>query len=420
MSRTASRTEADQQGNQRGRAATKPTEVDAGGWKDIAKRVAAEAKKDHLTLISAGVAFYFLIALIPAIAAAVSIYGLVADPAEVAGQIESFLQAAPTAVQDLVTEQAERVAATSDTAASLSAILSILVALWAASGGCQHLIEAVNAAYDEEDSRGFVKRRGLALAMTLGAIVFLGVAVGTIAVVPALLDGTALGGAAQWAIQIGRWPLLALVVIGALAVLYRYAPDRDEPRWQWVSTGAIVATVVWLLASIGFSIYVQNFGNYNETYGSLGAIIIVMLWLFITALSMVLGAEVNAESEKQTREDTTQGAPEQMGHREALAADTVGAGEDGEGGYTVDHGRDEGDDEPRRSGPGGPGSVSGKRDDRSTVISSGSTGSSDRTNRFQRIESSSGHATDERGGWGAVAVTVAGRAVASFSRRRYA
>lgn len=310
----------------RGRSAESPAELRTGGWKDVAKRVVAEAKRDHLTLVSAGVAFYFLIALIPAIAAVVSIYGFVADPEDVARQMGDLLEAAPTAVQGLVTEQAERVAATSDTAASLSAVVSILLALWAASAGCQHLVEAVNLAYDEEETRGFVKRRGLAILMTLGAVVFLGLAIGAIAVVPAVLSATGLEGVARTVISIARWPLVALVVIVALAVLYRYAPDRDEPRWRWASPGAIVATVVWLVASIGFSIYVTNFGSYNETYGSLGAVIVVMLWLFITALSMILGAEVNAEAERQTARDTTKGPSRPLGDRDAYAADTVAAG----------------------------------------------------------------------------------------------
>ncbi len=308
-----------------GRAAESPTQV-GRGWKDVAKRVVAESKKDHLTLVSAGVAFYFLIALIPAIAAVVSIYGFVANPEDVARQMGDLLEAAPSAVRDLVTEQAERVAATSDAAASVGAIVSILLALWAASAGCQHLIEAVNLAYDEEETRGFVKRRGLALMMTVGAVVFLSLAIGAIAVVPALLSSAGLEGVASTLISIARWPVIALVVILALAMLYRYAPDRDEPRWSWASPGAIVATVVWLVASIAFSIYVTNFGSYNETYGSLGAVIIVMLWLFITALSIVLGAEINAEAERQTARDTTKGPSQPMGSRDAYAADTVAGG----------------------------------------------------------------------------------------------
>lgn len=382
-----------------GREASAPTQVGAGGWKDIAKRVMAEAKDDHLTLMSAGVAFYFLIALIPAIAAVVSVYGFVADPSQVGEQMASFLEAAPTAVRDLVVDQAERVAETSDTAATISAIVSILLALWAASAGCQHLVEAVNAAYDEEEGRGFVKKRGLALLMTLSAVVFLAVAMGAIAVVPALLSDTALGDAARITIQIVRWPLLAVVTMAGLAVLYRYAPDRDNARWRWVSPGAVIATVVWLAASVLFSVYVSNFGSYNETYGSLGAVIIVMLWLFITALSIILGAEVNAEAERQTRRDTTDDRPQPLGQRRAYAADTVGPGED---------------------------EVRGRRADRDVALSRGeheagspadaSSGGSSQESRSQLGRSE--RASEDNGTWGSVAMSVAGRAVASASKKR--
>jgi membrane protein len=313
----------------RGRDAGSPTEVDAGGWSDVAKRVVAGVKRDHLALMSAGVAFYFLLALIPAIAALVSLYGLVADPARVAEQLGSFLEAAPEDVRRLVVEQAERIAEGSGTAVGLGALLSILLALWAASSGCQHLVEAVNLAYDEEETRGFIARRGRALAMTVAAVVFLAVSVGAIVVLPAALSGTALGDAARTALEFGRWPLLAIATMVALAMLYRHAPDRDEPRWQWVSVGAVLATLLWLVGSAGFSVYVANFGNYNETYGSLGAIVVVMLWLFITAFCMILGAEINAESERQTRRDTTAGEPAPMGARDAHAADTLGEGDDG-------------------------------------------------------------------------------------------
>ena len=400
-----------------GREADRPTEVGGRGWKDVAKRVAAESKADHLTLMSAGVAFYFLIALIPAIAALVSIYALVADPAEVGDQLASFLSAAPEDVGQLVLSQAERVAATSSGAASISAVVSVLLALWAASAGCQHLIEAVNMAYDEEETRGFVKLRGLALAMTIGSVIFLAVAIGAIAVVPAMLEDTALGDVATTAIQILRWPAVAIFVILGLAVLYRYAPDRDEPRWSWVSPGAVIATVVWIVASIGFSIYVSNFGSYNETYGSLGAVIIVMLWLFITALSMILGAEINAEAERQTRRDTTSGHPAPMGRRAAYAADTLGEGSD--------HGSDRGSGEVRASG-----SVSGSRSSGSQTAagySAATRGTPPPIRRTlertkvgagSRRDRSPGHDADEHGGWGAVAVSVAGRAVASLSRKR--
>ena len=206
---------------------------------------------------------------------------------------------------------------------------------------------------------------------------------------------------------------LAGRAILGLAVLYRYAPDRDEPKWSWVSPGAVIATVVWVVASVAFSVYVSNFGSYNETYGSLGAVIIVMLWLFITALSMILGAEINAEAERQTRRDTTEGHPAPMGRRAAYAADTVGEG--------ADHGSGRGSGEVR-----GAGSVSGSRstagaDAGHSAATRGTPPPVRRTlepaGAGARGDRPSGHVPDEHGGWGAVAVSVAGRAVASLSKR---
>lgn len=271
-------------------------------WRAVAKDVAADAKRDRLTLISAGVAFYFLIALIPAIAALVSTYALVADPETVGEDIASLLEAAPEEVRDLVVEQAERVVASAGAAVGLGAVVSILVALWAASGGCQQLIEAINTAYGGGVERSFVAKRGLALAVTAGALVVLAVALGALALVPAVLSGLEPPGFVHWTVQILRWPLLVAAILLALAVLYRVAPDLPAVRWRWISPGAVVAAVVWIAASIGFSVYVTNFGSYNEVYGSLGAVIIVMMWLFLTALSIVLGAEVNAVVERHRGE----------------------------------------------------------------------------------------------------------------------
>jgi membrane protein len=188
----------------------------------------------------------------------------------------------------------------------------------------QHLIGALNTAYDEDESRGFIGLRARALLLTVSAIVFLAVTIGVIAVVPAALADTALGTPARVAIGVLRWPALALAMVGGLTVLYRWAPDRDEPQWRWAATGSIVATVVWILGSGAFSLYTANFGKYDETYGSLGAIVVVMLWLFLTAYVVVLGAELNAEAERQTTRDTTEGPREPLGERDAHAADTVG------------------------------------------------------------------------------------------------
>ena len=314
----------------RGRDADAPQEVSARGWKDVVVRTGKEVKADNVVLMAAGVAFFALLALVPALLATVSIYGLVSDPSEVASQIDDALSAAPSEVRDLVSSQLTSVTEQSSGGLGLGLAIGVALALWSASGGMKHLMTAINEAYDEEETRGFVALRGTALLLTLGAIVFVVVAVGVITVVPSLLEETALGSAAQLAVSLLRWPLLGAGLVVGLAVLYRYAPDRDEPRWSWTAPGTLVAVVLWLVASIGFSIYTSHFGSYGETYGSLGAVVVLMLWLMISAATVIIGAEINAEAEHQTRTDTTQGEPRPMGTRDAHVADTVGASTDGE------------------------------------------------------------------------------------------
>jgi len=288
-------------------------------------RVKAEAKQDDVSLLGGGVAFFALLALVPALVAIVSVYGLFADENTVVRQVGDVLGAAPHEVRDLVTAQLRSIVTGSSTGAGFAAVIGIVVALWSASSGMKHLIGAINLAYDEDEGRGFVKVRAISLAMTLAAIVFLVVAFGAIAVLPAALSKTGLAAGARIAVGVVRWALLLVGMMVGLAVLYRYAPDRDQPKWSWASPGAVFATVAWIVVSLLFSLYTANFGKYNETYGTLGAIIVVMLWLYLTALVIILGAELNAEIERQTKRDTTHGPDQPLGQRDATAADTVGA-----------------------------------------------------------------------------------------------
>ncbi len=233
-------------------------------------------ERDNVVLMSAGVAFFALLALVPALVALVSIYGLVADPAEVGQQIDAALAAAPSEVQDLVSEQLTSVTEQSAGGLGIGVVVGVALALWSASSGMKHLMTAINEAYDEEEGRGFVALRGTALLLTVGAIVFIVVAVGVITAVPALLDDTAIASAVKVAVSVLRWPLLGLGLVVGLAVLHRYGPDRDEPQWTWIAPGTVVAVLLWLVASIAFSSYTTNFASYNETYGSLGAVVILM------------------------------------------------------------------------------------------------------------------------------------------------
>jgi membrane protein len=308
----------------RGCTADEPTDIPARGWKDILTRTKAEVKADRVSLMSAGVAFYALLALVPALAAVVSIYGLVADPSTVDRQANSWLGTAPREVRELIRTQLHSITDNAQTQAGIGVVAGIILALWSASSGMSHLIEATNVAYDEEDERGFVKKRGLALLFTFGAVVFVLISIGLISILPSVLADAGVGSIGRLVASIARWILLLFGMMTALAVLYRYAPDRDNPKWRWTSPGAIVATLIWLAASALFAFYTANFAKYNETYGSLGVVVVVMLWLFITVMCVLVGAELNCETERQTVEDSTEGPERPLGSRDATAADTVG------------------------------------------------------------------------------------------------
>jgi membrane protein len=311
-----------------GEEAETPTQIPPRGWWQIIRRALKESSADHVSMLAGGVAYFAFLALFPALIAAVTIYGLVADPAQVTAQVQSLAGTLPQEAQPLIVDQLNSVAASGDGALGIGLVVSLLAALWAASSGTGNLVQAVNLAYDEDESRGFVKLRGTALLLTLGAIVFLLLTLALVAVVPPVLDALQLGVVGTILAQVVRWALLVGLVIAALAVVYRVAPDRDAPKFSWVSPGAVVATGLWILGSIGFSLYVNNFGSYNKTYGALAGVVVLLLWLYLTSYIVLLGAEINAEAERQTRRDTTRGEPVPMGQRGAVAADQVADGSD--------------------------------------------------------------------------------------------
>ena len=302
-----------------GRQADAPQQIPPRGWKDIARRTLTEVKADQVPLLGAGVAFYALLSLFPAIIAGVSIYGLVADPRTVQDQINQLTTMLSPETAKIVGTQLRQVTSGAGGALGLATVIGILTALWSASSGMKALITGVNLAYDERERRKFAKLRGLSIVLTLGAMVLMAVALTLIVAFPALADSwpTVL----RWTVGVLRWVLLAVLVLLGLAVLYRYAPDRDQPRWAWVSWGSAVATVLWILASVAFSIYANSFGNYNKTYGALAGVIILMFWLYLTAVIVLVGAELNTEMELQTARDTTTGPARPMGQRDAHAAD---------------------------------------------------------------------------------------------------
>ena len=306
-----------------GSGASKPQQIPGRGWRQVLRRAWAESKADQVPLIAAGVAFFSFLSLFPAMIAMVLLYGLVANPEDVAEQARTVTDLLPQDARSLVTDQLESLTSTPSRSLGIGLVIAVLLALWSASGGVGYLITAVNTAYDEDETRGFVRRKALALGLTLGAIVFVGIAVALVAVAPAVLDAVVGSGPLRWLLEAGRWVGLLVAVSVALAVLYRWAPARDAPKFAWVSVGAVTATVLWLLASVGFSIYVDNFGSYGKTYGALAGVVVLMMWLWITTFVVLLGAEINAESEQQTAADTTTGPQRPLGQRGAVKADSL-------------------------------------------------------------------------------------------------
>lgn len=311
-----------------GRHAERPRDIPKAGWFDILRRMWRNLSHYEVSVISAGIAFNEFFALFPALAAGISLYGLIADPAEVErllGVLSGFL---PGDVAKLVSEQLHGLTSASGGALGLSLLLSLAVALWGATRGVKGLISGLNIVYGEEEKRGFVAYNATALGLTFGAIVFGLVALTMVALVPPLLKLLPLGDTLQSVLSALRWPLLALFVLVGLAVIYRMAPSRDRPRWRWVSWGAVLATVLWLVGSGLFSLYAARFGDFNKTYGSMAAVAVTLLWFQLTAFVVLLGALLDAEMEHQTVRDTTAGPEKPMGSRGARMADSVGRGGD--------------------------------------------------------------------------------------------
>jgi membrane protein len=311
-------------GQDRGRQATRPGEVGARAWLDVLKRTRLDIRDTHSSIVAAGVAFYAFLALVPALIALVIVYGLVASPGDIKDQIASFASAAPRDAQRLLTSQLTSITRGAGGAVSIGALIAIVGAIWAASSGMAALDTGLTIVNRETETRGFLRRRLLALILTVFAVIGVLLMLALVVALPSVLDSIGVGDIGKIAIGLARWVLLAALLLFGLGVIFRYGPQRRRPRWRWVTPGAIVAVVVGLAASIGFSIYVTLMGNYNKTYGALGAIIVLLLWLYLMAYSVLLGAAMNAELERQTEHDTTAGADRPMGERGAYAADTVG------------------------------------------------------------------------------------------------
>ena len=294
------------------------------GWKDIFLRVNCGISENRILLVAAGVTFYALLAIFPGIAALISIYGLFADPASVASNLDTMANVAPGGAIDVLREEMNRLASQGGATLGVSFLVSLAISLWTANSGVKAIFDALNIVYGEEEKRSFLKLNAITLLVTLGIVAFNLLTLGAIVAIPVALAYVPLPGVTALIVKIGRWPLLFLLVTIALAVLYKNGPSRSEPRWHWFTWGSISAAIVWLAASALFSWYVASFGSYNKTYGSLGAVIGFMTWIWISIIVVLVGAKLNAEMEHQTARDSTAGQPKPIGRRGARMADTVG------------------------------------------------------------------------------------------------
>ncbi|MFL5267722.1 MAG: YihY/virulence factor BrkB family protein [Stellaceae bacterium] len=309
----------------RGRSAETPSEIPASGWKDIILRVYRGISENRILLVAAGVTFYALLAIFPGIAALISIYGLFANPASVASHLDTMTNVAPGGAIDLLREEMTRLASQGGTTLGVSFLVGLAISLWTANSGVKAIFDALNIVYGEDEKRSFLKLNVVTLFVTLGIVAFILLTLAAVVAIPVVLTFIPLPEVIALVVGIGRWPILFALVTMALAVLFKYGPSRTEPRWRWITWGSASAAIVWLAASALFSWYVANFGSYNKTYGSLGAVIGFMTWIWISIIVVLVGGKLNAEIEHQTVRESTTGQPKPLGRRGARMADTVGA-----------------------------------------------------------------------------------------------
>ncbi len=305
----------------RGHEAEKPYHIPLAGWVDIGKRVFSEIKKDHVQIVSAGVGFYFFLALFPTIVAAISVYSLVLETSRIQEQISRLSTILPDQAYGMIINILQPVLEQSKKEIGWGLTVSIAISLWSANRGTNALFEGVNIAYNELDQRNIIKKNLITLIFTLGAVVLGLISLLFIIFFPILIEKVGLPRQIEVILGWSRWVVLGIILILSLSMVYKIAPNRSNPRFAWVSPGAILGTIFWLAGSLLFSWYVKNFGSYDDLYGSFAAVIILMLWLFLTAFIVLMGAEINSEIEHQTMFDTTVGEQKPMGERGAYHAD---------------------------------------------------------------------------------------------------
>lgn len=307
----------------RGKGANTPTAIPLRGWWAIAKRVQTQIGEDHVSLVAAGMAFYGLLAIFPGIAACMALAGLVTQPATIVHQLQSYGQLLPKQAAEIIIGQATAVAGSRDGGLGLTAVVGLILTIYSASKGVASMIEGLNVAYDVDEARGFVAKTAVTLAFTVFLMIGLLLAIGATIVLPSILAVVPMLGAGPIVIAILPWPVLALAVVLGLSVIYRYGPARSAPAWRWVTPGAVIACLLWIAGSIGFAVYVQNFGSYNETFGSLGGVVILLMWLWLSSFIVLLGAEIDSEMERQVSIGATTVDQRPQGKRRLLGRDAA-------------------------------------------------------------------------------------------------
>ncbi|MGN8153214.1 YihY/virulence factor BrkB family protein [Agrobacterium sp. 22094] len=314
----------DDTGGDRGRDAEAPQDIPAKGLRDVFWRVVKAIMADRVTLIAAGVTYFMLLSLFPALGALVALYGFVADPTAIMAHIGFLAGVFPPGSFDLIMNQLTSLTQQATSTRSLAFFGGLLVAIWSANSGMKALFDAMNVAYQEDEKRSLVRLNLLSLGFTFCALVVAIILIAAIGVLPAVLKYLWLDDWQEFLARLARWPFIIVVFGCGISMIYRYGPSREEAKIKWLSWGVVFSTVLWLVASVLFSFYLENFANYNATYGTLGALIGLMVWVWISVVILIVGAEINAELEHQTRKDSTTGSPKPMGERGAYVADTVG------------------------------------------------------------------------------------------------
>ncbi len=301
--------------------ASAPHRIRAAGWRRVLRRAVRHVLSDRLQVASAGISFFAILSVAPVLVTALSVYGALNTPEQALAQLSDLADSLPDQLEPVVADQLTTITTASGQVLTWRGISGLVVALWTATTAATYLVDALTLAYRETETRGFLRRSGIGLLLVLAVALLLGAVIAVAGLASRAVD--AAPDAVRAAARVLAWPALAAVMAGALALLYRYAPDRRDARWRWISPGAGIATLLWLGSSMLLLAYVQSLGNYESTYGSLAGVAISMFWLWLTVFLVIVGAAVNAETERETVRDSTVGPEQPIGERGAVVADSA-------------------------------------------------------------------------------------------------